>query len=180
MDGDIVRWVAIGLDKKGRLIGLLPIKLTGSASEVRKSVRLDEALLTLKERTLTSVPLAGSGSHPGVKRKWEIADYHRHFQSKMRDHFGGYPGLSAKDTINWKQLIDGFGHDVLLAMIDGFVGNHANLTRALPSVPPDAPTVGILRGWGAPISAFVLGKHAGGNRSVREFAGPKRQSQGKF
>jgi len=182
MDGNrIVRWLGVGLDERGRFVGLCPLKTVTGANLIRDFVS-PEGLITLKERSITSTPTSSRRkiAAPVIRplSKWTAEDFHSYFQEKMRTHFGGYPGLSHKDRTNWDFLISGFDREVIVSMVDALVLRHPEAVRTIDKLPSDTPSVGILRGWSTSICAWVHGRLSEKPKSVRESAKPAHK--GKF
>lgn len=180
-DGDVVQWIAVGLDKRGRLLGACRLKGVQGA-QLADSVLLDGTLLSVKARQLTSTPLTDRKKSAAPTKpisSWTIKDFHSHFQGVYRRSNGlGYPSLSAKDRENWKMILDGSTKQEVVEAVEVFVEKYAELQVKIPSLPSGGPTVGILRGWAPTIFQAIF--NGGGEKTVREWRNGKVKNGGKF
>lgn len=179
----VVRWIAVGLDDHGRFIGLTPIRFSAAVTPVA-FIHTEAALVTLKERSITSTPtraLKTDAAAPPKKSltSWGAPDLHAYFQGRMRKRGFGYPGLSAKDNNNWDLLISGFSIEDIVAIIDHCFDHTDELRSAIPTLPSGPLNVGIVRAWAPSILSHLRGDLAPPSKKsgVREFSksSPKKE-----
>lgn len=161
MSDNPVRWFAFGVGPEGKILGITPIRMAAEKAVVANQFKDSTISVVSSSHTIT---VLGS-SKKAVRRtstnraKWGIEDLHRHFISLCEKYGFGATGLSAKDSANWKMILDGNSADVVADVLDRTISRWEEVKKAVSSLPKDAsPSSGVIRGWFGAIHAWSAGK----------------------